>query len=112
MTDFERMITAKEAARMFGLSEADIRRGFSGGLRHIGQARLRTRASWVEDWICRESERHRDFGSTGDGASGLSETDRALSAQAHLNKIVQGLRKGSPNISGTNTNRSAGQTRV
>lgn len=109
--DFERMITAKEAARMFGLTEADIRRGFSGSLRHIGQTRLRTRASWVEDWICRESERRRDFGSTGGADSGLSETERASSALVALNQSVVALRKGLPNISGRNTNRSADRTR-
>jgi hypothetical protein len=60
---------------------------------------------------CQDAARHRASTSTGSEASGLSETDRALSARAALNQTVAALKNGSQNTSGRNTNRSAGRTR-
>lgn len=109
---YERFITLREAARQFNLAEAEIRRAAStGSLRCIGSARIRTRASWVEDYVCRESERPRGSISTPSEHSGLSEMDRASSAQAALSQSVVELRRGLRNTSGTSTNRSAGRTR-
>ena len=51
----------------------------------------------------------RDSISTLQEASGLSEMDNALSAQAALNQTVVALKQGLPRILGKNTHQSAGQ---
>ena len=90
--DYERFITLKEAARTFNLTEAEMRRAAaSGSLRFIGKAKIRTRASWVEEHVCRESERPSD---SAWAPSGLSEADRAASAQAALNRTLVEMRSG------------------
>jgi hypothetical protein len=60
---------------------------------------------------CQEDGRRRVSTSTRDESSGLSETDRASSAQAALRQTLGKLKSNSQSISGGNTNRRAGQTR-
>lgn len=58
---------------------------------------------------CQDAARVQGSTSTRQETNGLSETDRISSAQAALNQTVQALKKGLPNTSGKNTNRSVGR---
>ena len=60
---------------------------------------------------CQDAARLRASTSTESVVSGLSETDRASSAQAALSQTLVGLKSVLPRTSGRNINRRAGQAR-
>lgn len=70
-----------------------------------------TTVAFMRDMVrrCQDEDYRRDSISTLQEASGLSEMDKALSAQAALNQTVVALKQGLPRISGKNTHQSAGQ---
>lgn len=111
MTD--RMMTAKDVARRYGWTVGSVKRAMdSGRLRSFKMGAPRyTRSDWVDEFVCRESERPRVCTSTGSAGNGLSGTDRASSALASLNQTVRGLRNNWLDFLPPNTNRRAGPTR-
>ena len=75
--------------------------------------RYHTTPAAMQQWVqrCQEDGRRRVSTSIPRDNNGLSETERASSAQAALRATVVALRSSSPATSGRNTNRRAGQTR-
>jgi len=75
--------------------------------------RYHTTPAAMREWVrrCQDAAPRPGFTSIPGAASGLSETDRASSAQAALNQTVIMLKSGSQNISGKNTNRSVARRR-
>jgi hypothetical protein len=59
---------------------------------------------------CQDAARLRASTSTESEKSGLSETERASSAQVALSQTVAALKSGSRNTTGKSTNRSVGKT--
>ena len=64
-----------------------------------------TTVAFMRDMVrrCQDEDYRRNSISTRQEASGLSEMDNALSAQAALNQTVVALKQGLPRISGKNT---------
>ena|SRR5215472_13647061 len=70
-----------------------------------------TTVAFMRDMVrrCQDEDYRRDSISTPQDASGLSEMDNALSAQAALKQTVVALKQGLPRISDKNTQQSADQ---
>jgi hypothetical protein len=116
MTD-DPPITLQEACKLYpraSFKVATLRAASGRGELHIfllGR-RYHTTESAMREWVrkCQDAVRRQDCISTGSEASGLSETDRALSAQAALNQTVEKLKKSLLDTSDKNTSRRVGQT--
>jgi hypothetical protein len=116
MTD-DPPITLQEACKLYpraSFKVATLRAASGRGELHIfllGR-RYHTTESAMREWVrkCQDAVRRRDCISTESEASGLSETDRALSAQAALSQTVEKLKKSLLNTSDKNTSRRVGQT--
>jgi hypothetical protein len=110
MTD-ERPITLAEAAAEYRLTVSTLRAEAARGRLDIFRLGKRdyTTPQAMRDMVrkCQDAARLRVSTSTGTEASGLSETDRILSAQAALNQTVAALKSGLPRISARSTRRSA-----
>jgi hypothetical protein len=111
----DRPITLAEACAMYGSTfkpctlRAEAGRGRLVIFR-IGR-RDYTTAQAMQDMVrkCQDAARPHGSTSTRPEANGLSETDRISSARAALSQTVEALKKGLPNTSVTNTNRSVGR---
>lgn len=108
-------MTLKEAGELYHLTVSTLRTEASRGRLDIFRLGKRdyTTLQSMREMVrrCQDAARHRASTSTKSVDSGLSETDRASSAQAALNQTVIALRNNSRATSGRNTNRRAGQTR-
>ncbi len=82
------------------------------GIFLLGRRYHTTRAA-MNQWVqrCQEDARRQGFISMRSENSGLSETERASSAQVALSQTVSALRSSSRNTSDKNTNRSAARRR-
>ncbi len=111
-------ITLQEACTLYPAASfkvATLRAEADRGRLHIfllGR-RYHTTKHAMQQWVqrCQDDAQRQGFTSIRNENSGLSATERASSAQAALRQTVQRLKSDSPNISGKNTNRSAGPTR-
>ena len=108
MTDLdERPLTLKEAGDLYRLKVSTLRAEAARGrldIFRLGKRDYTTLESLRKMVrLCQESARLRASTSTRDASNGLSETERASSAQAALKQTVVALRSGLPNISGRNT---------
>jgi hypothetical protein len=108
-------ITLKDAASHFGYTVSTLRAEAERGrltIYKIGKKYYTTPAD-IRDMVqkCRVDQKGHGFTLTRSESSGLSETDRASSAQAALRQTLGKLKSNSPSISAGNTNRRAGQTR-
>ena len=115
MTRDDDTITLKDAAQHFGYTVSTLRTEADRGrltIYKIGK-KYYTTPNDIREMVkqCRVEKKVRDFTLTRSGSSGLSETDRALSARARAQETVLRLKSSSPNISGTSTspNRRARQ---
>jgi hypothetical protein len=103
----ERPLTLKEAADFYRLKISTLRAEAARGRLDIFRLGKRdyTTLESLRSMVrkCQEDGRRRASISTQGGDNGLSETERASSAQAALKQTVVALRSGLPNISGRNT---------
>lgn len=110
----DRPIPLKEAAASYGLTVSTLRAEAGRGRLDIFRLGKRdyTTPQAMRDMVrkCQDAARLRASTSTTQEANGLSETDRASSAQAALNQTVAALKAGLPRISGKSTNRRAAST--
>ncbi len=118
MTDAAEPITLAEACELYPrarLTVSTLRAEAGRGRLDIFRLGKRdyTTAAAMQEMIrrCQDAARLRASTSTESAVSGLSETDRASSAQAALSATVLKLRSGLPDISARNTNRGTGRTR-
>src|SRR5262245_41211282 len=116
-TAAEQPITLAEACKLYPRAKvkiSTIRTAAERGELHIFMIgnRWHTTISAMENWVrvCREKSCHRGFTSTELDTSGLSETDKASTARAALNRTLQELKQNLRNTSGRNGNRRVGQT--
>jgi hypothetical protein len=109
MTD-DRPLTLQEAADLYRLKISTLRAEASRGRLDVFRIGRRdyTTLEALKTMVrkCQEDALRRASTSTRDADNGLSETDRASSAQAALSMSVQALRSGLPSISGRNTRRN------
>jgi hypothetical protein len=111
-------ITLKEACELYPRSRftvSTLRAEASRGrldIFRIGKRDYTTPAAMREMVRkCQDAARLRASTSTQDESSGLSETERASSAQAALSQTVVALKAGLPRTSGNTTNQRAAQRR-
>jgi hypothetical protein len=100
-------IPLKTAALQFGFTLSTLRAEASRGrltIYRIGK-RLYTSPKDIREMIkqCRVEQRGRDFTLTASDSSGLSETERVLSALARAKESAERLKNISPNTSATST---------
>ena len=113
MTDSldERPLTLKEAGELYRLKISTLRAEAARGRLDIFRLERRdyTTLQSMRDMVrkCQEDGRRRASTSIQGGDSGLSETERASSAQAALKTTVAALRNGLSNISGRNIGHGA-----
>jgi hypothetical protein len=107
----ERPLTLKEAGNLYRLKISTLRAEAARGRLDIFRLGKRdyTTLQSMRDMVrkCQEEGRRRASTSTQGVGSGLSETERASSAQVALNQTVTALKKGLPRISDRSTNRNA-----
>jgi hypothetical protein len=108
-------ITLKEAGELYRLTVSTLRAEAGRGRLDIFRIGKRdyTTAAAMREMIrkCQDAARERACTLTRDANSGLSETERASSAQAALSQTVVALKRGFPHTLAKNTNRGAGRTR-
>jgi hypothetical protein len=116
MTD-DPPITLQEACKLYpraSFKVATLRAASGRGELHIfllGR-RYHTTESAMREWVrkCQDAVRRQGSTLTDPESSGLSETDRASSAQAALSQTVDKLKQNLLNTSDKSTNRRVGQT--
>jgi hypothetical protein len=111
MTDLhERPLTLKEAGDLYRLKVSTLRAEAARGRLDIFRLGKRdyTTLESLRSMVrkCQDAARARASTSTGNESNGLSEMERASSAQAALKQTVTALKQGLPRISGKNTARS------
>ena len=110
MTSDQDAITLKDAASHFGFTVSTLKAEAGRGrltIYKIGKRYYTTPAD-IREMVnqCRVEQKGRAFTLIRGADSGLSETDRASSAQAALNETMLRLRNSSLNTSATSTGRN------
>jgi hypothetical protein len=109
----ERPLTLREAGELYRLKVSTLRAEAARGRLDIFRLGKRdyTTLQSMRDMVrkCQEDGRRRASTLTQAGGNGLSETERASSAQAALKQTVTALKQGLPRISGKSTPRNGHQ---